>query len=296
MKPVSSAKFFPVIAAIFLSLFAVSCQKDKDNSEPPITEAEAEEHSLETMEAEASFDDIQDITMTAADEEGLASAARPGTAGRPFPFLKLKLRIGLKAVITVSPDDNTYPKTVTIDFGNGENCPDGRYRKGKIVIHFTAPVREPGSVVTATLENFQVGRLRIEGTKIITNLSENGNVKFSVEVKDAAIIWPNGKEHTYEKLKYITQIAGAATDDIMDDVYSIEGAAKTTFKNGLSVVVSTKEALIKKVDCAWVSDGVLQVKARNHEFTLDYAYPADGDCDNKALLTWKGKEKIVLLP
>lgn len=277
-------------------LFVVSCQKDKSDSEPQISEQDAEEHSLETMETDASFDDVMDVVMTAAGEEALASAGKPGTAGKPFPFLLLKLRIGLKATITVTPDDGSYPKTVTVDFGGGDNCPDGRFRKGKIVIHFTAPVTEPGAVVTATLEDFQVGRLKIVGTKVITNLSENGTVKFSVEVKDAAVIWPNGKTHSYEKLKYITQIAGAGTDDILDDVYSIEGAAKSVFKNGLSVVVATEEALIKKVNCLWISDGILSVKARNHEFTLDYAYPADGDCDNKALLTWRGKERIVVLP
>ncbi len=279
-----------------LSLVFFSCKKDSKDAVDPITEAEAEEYSLESMEAEASFDDIQDISMTAAEEEGLASAAKPGTAGRPFPFLKLKLRIGTRAVITVTPDDNTYPKTVTIDFGDGDNCPDGRFRKGKIILHFTAPVRQPGSVVTITLENFQVGRVKIEGTKVITNLSENGNIKFSIEISDAKVIWPSGKGYTYEKLKYISQIEGGGTDDILDDVYAIEGNAKTTFKNGVTTTIATREALTKKVICPWISAGVLQVNVRNHEFQLDYTYPANGECDNKALLKWKNREKIVVIP
>ncbi len=284
------------LVAFFFTLFIFSCKKeDTKPATPAITETEAAEYSAESMEAEASFDDIQDISMTAADEEGIISAGR-AEGLRPFPFLRLRLRIGANAVITVTPDDNTYPKTVTIDFGQGEICPDGKFRKGKIVLHFTGPIRKPGSIVTITLVEFQVGRARVEGTKVITNLSENGNIKFSVLVTDGKVTYPNGRSYTYEKLKYVKQVAGAATDEISDDIYSIEGYSKTTFKNGVVIAISTKEALIKKVNCAWISEGVLNVKVGDYEFSLDYGIPGNGDCDNKALLKWNSYEKIILLP
>ena len=108
-----------------------SCKKEaSEPSSPAVSETEAAEYSAEGMETEASYDDVQDISMTAADEEGILSAGR-AEGLRPFPFLKLRVRIGAKAVITVTPDDNTYPKTVTIDFGEGYICPDAKFRKGK---------------------------------------------------------------------------------------------------------------------------------------------------------------------
>ena len=284
------------LIALFFTLFIFSCKKeDTKPATPAITETEAAEYSAESMEAEASFDDIQDISMTAADEEGIVSAGR-AEGLRPFPFLRLRLRIGANAVITVTPDDNTDPKTVTIDFGQGEVCPDGKFRKGKIVLHFTGPIRKPGSIVTITLVEFQVGRVRIEGTKVIANLSENGNIKFSVLVTDGKVIYPNGRNYKYEKLKYVKQVAGSATDEISDDVYSIEGYSKATFKNGVVIAISTKEALIKKVNCAWISEGILNVKVGDYEFSLDYGIPGNGDCDDKALLKWNSYEKIILLP
>ena len=263
-----------------------------------MTETEATEYSTESMEAEATFDDLQDVSIIAADEEGVISAGKPArnTAGRPFPFLKLRLRIGASAVITVTPDDNTYPKTVTIDFGDGEICPDGKFRKGKIVMHFTGPIRRPGSVVTITLVDFQVGRAKIEGTKVITNLSENGHFRFSVQVTDGKVTFPNGRGYKHERLKYVTQIEGGDTDEIIDDVYSIEGRSQTEYKNGTVITLNTEQALIKKVICPWISDGTLKIKINDYEFLLDYSYPDDGGCDNKALLTWNGKEKIVFLP
>ena len=296
MKLFTIKPFYLATIALSLSLFFFSCKKEASQpSEPAITETEAAEYSAEGMEAEASYDDVQDIGMTAADEEGILSAGR-AEGLRPFPFLKLRVRIGAKAVITVTPDDNTYPKTVTIDFGEGYICPDTKFRKGKIVLHFTAPLRQPGSVVTITLVDFQVGRVKVEGTKVITNLSENDNIKFSVVVTGGKVTFPNGRGYTYEKTKYVTQIAGGTTDEIADDVYSIEGESKTTFKNGVVTTLKTVDALIKKVSCAWISEGTLKLTIGSYEFLLDYAYPNNGDCDNKALLKWNNKEAIILLP
>ena len=296
MKILSFNRFAITMIVLFLALFIFSCKKENTEAETPaVTESEAAEYSVESMEAEASYDDVQDISMIAADEEGIISAGR-GEGLRPFPFLRLRLRIGANAVITVTPDDNTYPKTVTIDFGEGETCPDGKFRKGKIVLHFTGPVRHSGSVVTITLVDFQVGRVKVEGTKVITNLSENGNIRFSVQVTDGKVTYPNGRSYTYEKLKYVNQIAGGATDEISDDVYSIEGHSKTTFKNGVVIAINTKDALIKKVSCAWISEGTLLVKVGTYEFSLYYGIPNNGDCDNEALLKWNSYEKIILLP
>src|SRR5687768_424949 len=173
MKFFSGNRIALMAITLLLTVFVFSCNKESaDNETPAITETEAVEYSAESMEAEASYDDIQDISMSAANEEGIISAGRDQGA-KPFPFLRLRLRIGAKAIITVTPDDNTYPKTVTIDFGTGDTCPDGKFRQGKIVLHFTGPIRVPGSVVTITLVDFQLGRAKIEGTKVITNLSEN---------------------------------------------------------------------------------------------------------------------------
>ena len=296
MKIISINRIALAAIALSLTIFIFSCKKESTNSKAPaVTEAEAEEYSAESMEAEGSYDDIQDISMTAADEEGIISAGR-GEGLRPFPFLRLRLRIGAKANITVTPDDNTYPKTVTIDFGDGDNCPDGKFRKGKIVLHFTGPIRKPGSVLTITLVDFQIGRVKVEGTKVITNLSENGNIKFSVQVTGGKVTYPNGRGYTYEKLKYVKQIAGGTTTEINDDVYSIEGHSQTTFKNDVVISINTVHPLIKKVSCAWITEGVLQVKIKDYEFLLDYAIPNNGDCDNKALLKWNGQEKIIELP
>ncbi|MEP7377339.1 MAG: hypothetical protein ABI675_28310 [Chitinophagaceae bacterium] len=298
MKVLSITRIVIVTIALSITLFTISCKKEATTNKQTVTESEAAEYSAESMEAEASYDDVQDISMTAADEEGIISAGRPAgnTAGRPFPFQRLRLRIGANAIITVTPNDSTYPKTVTIDFGTGQTCPDSKFRKGKIVMNFSGPIRHTGSVVTITLVDFQIGRAKIEGTKVITNLSTNGNIKFSVKVTDGKVTFPNGRGYSYEALRYITQIEGGTTPEITDDVYSIEGHSQTKFNNGVIIALNTETALIKKVSCPWISNGTLKISVNTYESLIDYGYPSNGDCDNKALLKYNGQEKIILLP
>lgn len=301
-------KFLPLnrIALLATTAFFISClfSCKKESSQPEqqtqtITEEEATTYSAESMETEGSFDDVEDISMTAANEEGITSTTAKGSeTARLVLFTRLRLRIGDCANVTVSPNDSTYPKTVTIDFGNGCVGRDGKFRKGKIVLHFTGPIRRPGSVLTITLVDFQLNRAKIEGTKVITNLSENGNIKFTVQVNSGKVTYPNGRGYLYESLKNVKQVAGGTTNDVLDDIYSIEGRSKTTFNNGVVITLNTVDNLIKKVSCSWISEGTLKIKINRFELLLDYGFPGNGDCDNKALLLWNNNlnQKVILLP
>jgi hypothetical protein len=279
------------IALLTVTLF-FSCKKE-GSDQVNVTEDEAVMYSEESMEAEASYNDVEDISMIAADEEGVVS-----TTGRIFPFVALRLRIGDCADITVSPNDSTYPKTVTIDFGTGCVGLDGKLRKGVITLHFTGPIRRPGSVLTISLQDFYIGRAHIEGTKVISNLSSNGNIKFTVQVVGGKVTYPNGRGYKYECLRYVQQTAGGQTNDVLDDVYSIEGRSATQFNNGVTITLNTESPLIKKVVCPWISEGVLKIKINSRVLFLNYSAPGNGDCDNKALLTWNNgnNQRLIVLP
>jgi len=291
---------FAVCTAL-VTLFFVSCQKEDSLSEnvtpEAVTEEEARTYSDESAQAEASFDDVEDIGMIAAEEEGDASMFGRAESGRYLPvFTELRLRLGPCATITVTPNDSTYPKTITIDFGpNGCWCADGKYRRGAIVIHLTAPIRRPGAVMTITFVDFYLNRAHIEGTKVVSNLSTNNAIKFTVQVVGGKVTFPNGRGYKYDGLKYVKQIAGGGTRMIRDDVYSIEGRSKTQFNNGLTIHLNTESALIKKVVCPWISDGDLKIKINSRVLFLDYGAPNNGACDNKALLTWNNGNNQLLI-
>lgn len=307
MKILSLHRLLTAVLAVFVfSLLLVSCQKESSLSTEVITEEEAATLSEESSQAEASFDDAEDIGMTAADEEGNAGGfgfeGRSATndQGRRFvpDFSELRGRIGNCATVTVTPNDSTYPKTVTIDFGDGCLGNDGKFRQGKIVLHFTGPIRRPGSVVTMTLVRYYVNRVHIEGTKIFKNLSEPPVHKWSIEVLDGRVTFPGGRGYSYESRKTVTQIAGMNTNIVRDDVYKIVGRSGTQFNNGRTVTLNTETPLIKKVACHWISEGTLKIKINDRVLYLDFGFPNNGNCDNKALLTWNNgnNQRIITLP
>lgn len=288
---------------LFFTFVLVSCQKEQSNdpgASIEVTEEQAGTHAEESIQAEGSFDDIEDFSMIAAEEEGDASLYGRSETGRYQPlFLELRVRLGNCATITVTPNDSTYPKTITIDFGpTGCLCADGKFRSGKVVIHLTKPIRRPGAVMTITLVDYHVNGISVKGTKVITNLSTASQVKFTVQVVGGKVTFPNGRGYKYNSMKTVKQVEGGDTRIIRDDVYSIEGRSKTEFNNGLTINLDTETPLIKKVICPWISNGLLKIRINNRVFLLNFAAPSNGDCDNKALLSWNNgsNQRLVTLP
>ena len=283
-----------LLSAILSLLFLISCQKENSVDPPEVGTEEARVYAEESVQADAAFDDVEDISMIAAEEEGIASEDGRGTL--VFPFVELRLRLGPCADITVTPNNNTYPKTITIDFGAGCICADGKFRKGKIVIHLTGRIRVPGSVMTITFVNFYLNRAHIEGTKIISNLSTGGNIKFTVQVVGGKVTFPNGRGYQYNSLKYVKQVEGGGTRTIRDDVFTIEGGSTTQFNNGLTIHLLVERPLVKKTICHWISDGKLKIQINTRVLFLDFGAPNGGDCDNQALLSWNGGQVLITLP
>jgi len=288
-----------IAAFLFLTVaFLFSCQKENSiKNSNSVSESDAATYSDESAQADGSFDDIDDVGMTAADADNTASIGRMDREYHP-DFSELRAAIGLCATITVTPNDTTYPKTITIDFGDSCVGLDGKLRSGKIIINLTAPLRKPGSVLTITLDNFYINHIHIEGTKTITNQTENGVVKFTVAITGGKVTFPNGRGYSYEGSKIKAQVAGMDTKICRDDVFQITGWAKIEFNNGVVVKFEVVDPLIKKVSCPWRSDGTLQISINDRVLKLDYGSPHNGDCDNKALLSWNSgnSQRVVLLP
>jgi hypothetical protein len=299
MRLLSIHRILNPVFIFLLVAFLFSCQKENSSttSNTGITEQDAATYSDESAQADESFDDIVDVSMTAADADNTATNGRVNRDYHP-DFAELRAAIGLCAGITVTPNDTTYPKTITIDFGDSCVGPDGKLRSGKIIMDLTAPLRKPGSVLSVTLENFYINHIHVEGTKTITNISENGAVRFSVQVTGGKVTFPSGRGYSYESSKTKAQVAGMDTRICRDDVFEITGSATIKFNNGVVVKFEVADPLIKKVVCPWLSDGTLKIGVNDRALNIDYGFPHNGDCDNKALLTWNdgNSQRVILLP
>ncbi|MBS1655153.1 MAG: hypothetical protein JSU05_09930 [Bacteroidetes bacterium] len=292
-----------IAASVLVSVaFFYSCKKEAsvNNSSTTISQDSAASYSDESAQVDGSFDDVGNVSMVAADADDAAVASSGGrTDGHYFPsFTELRSIIGDCATITVSPDDGSYPKTITADFGDSCVGPDGKLRRGEIVILLTGRIRQAGSVATITLVNFYLNRKHLEGTKVISNLSEGTTIKYSVVVTGGKVTFPNGRGYSYHCNKYKEQIAGMDTPISLDNVFSITGNAEVDRNNGTVITFEITDPLIKKVICPWITDGTLKTKINDFAFKLDYGFPHNGDCDNKALLTWNNgnSQRVVTLP
>ncbi len=111
-----SFKLSAFFAALFLFAL-VSCQKEGSLSSTDtvaVTEEEAVTYSDESTQAEASFDDVEDVSMLAADEEGETSLNGRGTeTNRLFPFVELRPRLG-PCANTVSRTTAPIPKPLLL--------------------------------------------------------------------------------------------------------------------------------------------------------------------------------------
>lgn len=284
-----------IIAAITIA----GCKKEGSTQTTSVSDEDAQTISQENAAADAEYDDITEIGLsTGTDLEAVAAANNGSIPNERIGinidlFVDLRFKLGPCTTITVEPKDSSFPKTVTIDFGDGCLCRDGKFRKGVVVVTLSAPVRRPGAVLTIKLNDYYVNRAHIEGTKTITNLTENGMLKYSVQVTGGKITWPNGRGFSYEGLKVITRTSGGDTRTIRDDVYSFEGRAQTSYNNGITVTWNTESPLIKAVACNWIAQGVLKIKINNRVLYIDFG---NGDCDNKATLTWNNRSIEITLP
>ena len=129
-------------------------------------------------------------------------------------------------VVTITPADGSFPRTVTIDYG-AEGCmgPNGRVRKGQIIVTQTDAWQVEGATRTATFNDFFIDDVQLEGTKVWTNqgIGNSGYPAFSREVQGLTLSFPNGQTASWESYHTVVIIYGSDTPELVDDIYQITG-------------------------------------------------------------------------
>jgi len=129
---------------------------------------------------------------------------------------------------TITPTGNNYPKTITLDYGDGCTGPGGRFKKGKIVVEISAPINESGAMRTLTFVGYEVDSAQIEG---FTKLVNNGNLSFT-RTTDVSITFPDGDQASWEGTHTHTVVSGGNTPRRFDDVIEITGNSTIMNRDG----------------------------------------------------------------
>ena len=287
---------FSLIGAISFT----SCKKD-DSISPVTDNSPAElvatqEASTDEAETEAQFDDVFNITAsmnTGQVGEDLGVGANVSglfELGTTTPTNQTRC-----FTITVVPNiPHVFPKTVTIDFGTGCLCRDGKYRKGKIVSIYTNPMIVPGAKVSTTFIDYFVDSFKVEGTHITENTSTTNMQGWKNMVVDGKITNMNtNRWRKWNSVKNVLQIEGNGTPHFpLDDVYRITGNAHGSNSGGHNWSSLVVDPLIKKFTCPWIVKGTVRLMRDGREALLDYG---NGVCDNIAIIYINGVPHIIRL-
>lgn len=168
----------------------------------------------------------------------------------------------------------TWPKHITVDFGEGFSGEDGILRSGKLHIVSTNWYSKEGSVHTTTCEDFYQNGYRIDGVIVATNVGEaEGLPVFNISVVDG---WVSryGDVIKYSQNTTRIWVKGAHTSfDIWDDEYTVNGNYNGVSSKGIKYALSITEPLYFVVSTREIIDGkMLGVIDGLPNMELDYLH------------------------
>ena len=266
----------------FLSLILVSCEKE--GSRPGSHELSVEEGALAS---EISSDIFLELNGYMSGSKDLFASYEES-----FRIMDAENTISSCIGFNITPRDNTWPKTMTITFGEG--CKAGEVtRKGTMIAVLSAPFENTGSRMTLTFDNFEINDRKIQGTQIITNNgpSAAGTITYTHEIPSLQIS-SGEKTINFSSTNTIEWIEGSSSAAPADDAFAIEGTSRGVNSAGEAFSAEIVTPLIRKVACSYIVAGSSRIKSGDKEITIDYGA---GDCDDKAVLNSSGEIKEIRL-
>lgn len=192
---------------------------------------------------------------------------------------------------TVTLDGDKTAGTITIDFGDGCEGPNGRVRRGIIKIVYEGARRFlPGFTAATTFEDFSIDGVQIEGTRTVTNTAESTDEspKFNITLVGGKLTWPDGTMATREvnKTREWVRAAVPANDSLI-----VNGTANGITRSGNSYNVVNTDIVFRRF-CRWPVSGTKVITTDARVITIDFG---DGTCDRRATVTVDGQSEDVNL-
>lgn len=203
-------------------------------------------------------------------------------------YVRTTNTFGTCAIVAV--DTTNSPHILNISFGNVNcQCLDGKNRRGNIIVSYDGQYTDSNKIHNITYQDYYVNDVRLSGSTKVTRVDTTvvGNWYYRVVVNDTMTRTPN-QYVTWKGTLVRKWIAGYATGDRSDNVYSISGNTTLVRENGHLFTFDIQTPLKFALNCDYAESGVVNVTGLNTDTRkLDYALGGNvtGDCDNQAQLT-----------
>lgn len=266
------------IAAMALAVGFSACKREKIE---PDTEYQS---SIDNSLASSEFSSVSNLFDTEARADTDINGKTAETMGLYCPG----------AAVTVTVTSSTSA-TMTVDFGTGYTCLDGRTRTGVLTGVFNGKWKDAGSNATITTSNYTVNAMPVTFTMTVTQNGENGsgNLNWDVTVSNGSIVTPTGTI-TYESTRNTEWVAGRGDLDPSNDEFLITGSATGVARTGKAFTMNVDDALRIKSNCPNIVAGKLSLTPDGlNTRTIDYG---TGACDNQATFTVGSFTTTITLP
>jgi hypothetical protein len=187
-------------------------------------------------------------------------------------------------------DTLLYIGTMTMNYGNGEACPDANYsRKGKVIDNFEYIVNYKNEIFlskeTITFQSFKKDSVQIDGT---LSIHANSGAPLSIETDKTVITYPNGKSLRWKGVLYFNSVTanGSVTTN------TITGTMSGITKRFEDFSASITTPIVYNYQCTELKtpvpvSGSVDMFVGRERYNVNYG---NGSCDNVYKLTVDGSE------
>ncbi len=174
------------------------------------------------------------------------------------------------------------------------NCPDGKFRKGRIMASLNKPFDETGAVASLSFTGYTVNDLVLEGDNDIYNsgLSAGALQMYGHEVPSATLSFYDSTYHGsihWESSKTYIWVQGKGTPDFDDDVFEIIGTGSGADVNGVVFSAGIAEPLTNDLSCRWIRSGRTNLSTPGLDVKSGYIeYPGQDSCTNLVYYYFNG--------
>ncbi|MDZ7267893.1 MAG: hypothetical protein ONB48_10685 [candidate division KSB1 bacterium] len=268
-----------VLAFVFgisLSMLFLACAGD-ETTKPGEQDIEKTAATLDlTATATADYFDMSALSLAVGQLlPGLGKAATPPET----------LRVSTCPLIIF----DRSAKQVTLDFDGGCQAADGVTRSGTINLSYSGSLRS-SATLTLTFNNFSAHGYTYSGQVVIS--VNNGAV--TVALENAAITDARGQT-TRLAGTFAVKAAIGKPLDFSDDVYLAGGSLIVTDKDGKRYNFTITEDLEITLTCAHPRKGKMEGTSSDGVAVKVDFFPADGGCDDLAVITIGGVTREIHL-
>jgi len=232
---------------------------------------EATEYEVELYSGTSEMISLVDVNIDAPE-------LKFGRRDNPFRY---RYRNGVCPDVNVDSENGSFPKTITLDYGDETELNNGRIISGIIEIVISAPRTVSGATRTITFDSFTVDSLSIDGEIVKTFELDEYTISIT---RDLTFTLADGTIITMVGERTKIWVEGMDTPfNHEDDIFEITGYSLISDSDGNDFKKEITIPLIKTGDCRYIVSGEVTLSQNEVVFAvIDYG---DGTCDNIATYT-----------